>query len=190
MNINLFFPPKTFSGEKGVVLALLPAQAPHASMTMTLTGDGYALQMDVFAQDLAIIRDFFAKYFQSDKPGRVNHNVAPVKLNGSDGYRFNLYRDNMGEPYRDGFTIEISFGQKYYSDFFSADAVRELSQALNATPLLVFNTKHPKNGLDVAVHYDENGDIFQATYMDGEEVDLTNRVKLQFESELRLFTQA
>lgn len=50
-----------------------------------------------------------------------------------------------------------------------------------------FTTTHPKNGYDVTVELDEDFRVVNATYDDGEDVDMTPVIKEHFQSDANLF---
>jgi hypothetical protein len=52
-----------------------------------------------------------------------------------------------------------------------------------------FSATHPKNGCDVVVKYDEDFRFVDATYDDGETVDLTDRIKSQFQDDITHYCQ-
>ena len=50
-----------------------------------------------------------------------------------------------------------------------------------------FQTMHPRNGFDVIVEFDEDKRLVGATYTDGEDVELTEVVKIHLQSDIDIF---
>lgn len=65
---------------------------------------------------------------------KVDRNVPALNLTGENGVRMTVIRDNRGEPYRDGVTMEVYDPAKcetITSIFIEASEAMELRDKLN-----------------------------------------------------------
>lgn len=64
---------------------------------------------------------------------KLNNKAKPIQFNGEDGESLTIYQTNMGEPYRDGISLEFSDegNCNYYGGFFELSEVRRLHKFLS-----------------------------------------------------------